>query len=134
MPKRVVARLHAKDVPGHNPFGPVVKDERSARRRDALFPRPADRAHRRDDREPRSAGEEGIKLEMPPLPPIFSIDDAIAANSFSRRERIVRGRWRSRWRERPSTRSKASLDVGGQEHFYLESQIRDRVSGRARRR
>jgi xanthine dehydrogenase large subunit len=118
----VVAVLLAKDIPGHNKFGPVVKDERllvddlaeylgapivliAAETRDAL-------------RE----AKKRVKIEMQPLTPIFSIDDAIAAKSFLGPQRVIaRGDIEKTLASSEHT-LEGTLEVGGQEHFYLESQ------------
>src|SRR5206468_270250 len=63
-----------------------------------------------------------VKIEIEELPPIFSIDDAIAAKSFIGPKRTIsRGDVASALATAAHT-LEGSLEVGGQEHFYLESQ------------
>lgn len=118
----VVALFTAKDVPGHNIFGPVVKDEQLLVDDTAMFlgqpvvliaatTQPALRAARK-----------AITLKMRSLPPIFSIDDAIAAHSFLSTERIIARGDVANALASATHGLEGSLVVGGQEHFYLESQ------------
>src|SRR5438477_11005321 len=88
----VVAILTHKDIPGHNLFGAAVKDELLLVEDECMFlgqPLAIIAAENADalDRARKSA-----VVEMDELPPIFSIDEAIAAGSFlSGPRRIERG-------------------------------------------
>src|SRR3954470_24534875 len=83
----VVAILTHKDIPGHNLFGAAVKDELLLVEDECVFlgqplaiiaAESADALHR---------ARQAAVVEMDELPPIFSIDEAIAANSFFGAER-----------------------------------------------
>ncbi|HEV2292737.1 MAG TPA: xanthine dehydrogenase molybdopterin binding subunit [Tepidisphaeraceae bacterium] len=118
----VVALLTAKDVPGHNTFGAVVKDEQLLVGDTAVFLGQPVVLIAATSQPALRAAKKAIRLTMRPLPPIFSIDDAIAANSFLGGERVIaRGNVTTAL---ASSRHvlEGSLVVGGQEHFYLESQ------------
>src|SRR5690349_16774863 len=85
----VVTLFTAKDVPGHNTFGPVVKDEQLLVEDEAVFlGQPVVLIAATSQAALRDA-KKAIKLTMRPLPPIFSIDDAIAAGSFLGGERVI---------------------------------------------
>ncbi|MGB7161290.1 MAG: xanthine dehydrogenase molybdopterin binding subunit [Tepidisphaeraceae bacterium] len=118
----VVALFTAKDVPGHNTFGPVVKDEQLLVEETAVFLGQPVVLIAATSQPALRAAKKAIKLTMRPLPPIFSIDDAIAANSFLGGERVIeRGDVTSALAS-ATHMIEGSLVVGGQEHFYLESQ------------
>src|SRR5688572_22794017 len=118
----VVALFTAKDVPGHNTFGPVVKDEQLLVEETAMFLGQPVVLIAATTQPALRAAKQAIKLKMRSLPPIFSIDDAIAANSFLGGERVIaRGDVAAAMAGAKHV-IEGSLTVGGQEHFYLESQ------------
>src|SRR5687767_5903953 len=118
----VVALFTHRDVPGHNRFGPVIKDEH------LLVSEVADylgdpvvliaatsRAAIRD-------AKKRIGIDVEPLPPIFTIDDAIRAESFIGPQRtIARGDVDAALASAEHV-LEGVFECGGQEHFYLESQ------------
>jgi xanthine dehydrogenase large subunit len=118
----VVGLFTAKDVPGHNTFGPVVKDEQLLVDATATFLGQPVVLIAATSQPALRAAKKAIKLKMRSLPPIFSIDDAIAANSFLGGERVIaRGDVTAALATAKHV-IEGSLTVGGQEHFYLESQ------------
>ena len=69
-----------------------------------------------------------MQVEYEPLPAILSIEDAIAAGSFlTDGERLHRGDAEAALRDAPQ-RLEGELHIGGQEHFYLETQPRWRIA------
>jgi xanthine dehydrogenase large subunit len=67
-------------------------------------------------------GAKRVKVDCVPLPPILGIDEAIAQNSFhSGPLRSARGDAASAIAASPHKIS-GELSIGGQEHFYLETQ------------
>jgi xanthine dehydrogenase large subunit len=131
----VVLVLTAKDVPGHNVFGPVVKDEHLLVVDEVTYVGDPIVLIAAESREAMKAAKKAVKLAIDPLPPLFSIDDAIAANSFlSETRKIERGdiaavfqqakRGDGSWQILEGT-----LAIGGQDHFYLESQAALAVPG-----
>ena len=118
----VVAILTHKNVPGHNKFGPVIHDE---------FLLAEDKTHfighpvvliAAENLEAIEAAKKAIQLDIETLPAIFDVKDAIAANQ-----------WIGPWREMKRGDVDAAfatathtldgeVDIGGQEHFYLENQ------------
>src|SRR5262249_2726259 len=125
----VVRVLTAADVIGENDTGPSRRDE-------PLFPRPAKEGAPAEilfhsmpvawvlaeTVEAAKLGASKVVHGYTPLPAILTIADAIAAGTFhTAQEKIRRGE--------PETalassrhRLDGTLDVGGQEHFYLETQ------------
>jgi len=117
----VLALLTAADVPGENDTGPARHDE-------PLFPaevcfhgQPVAWVLAETEEQARAAAAEvGVVYE--PLPPILSIEDAIAAGSFlTEPERMRRGDPARALAASPH-RLTGSLFMNGQEHFYLETQ------------
>ncbi|HWO13502.1 MAG TPA: molybdopterin cofactor-binding domain-containing protein, partial [Polyangiaceae bacterium] len=113
--------LTAEHVPGVNDVGPVRHDE-------PLFPsevcfhgQPVAWVVAETEEQARQAAEL-VQVDCEPLPAILSIGDAIAAQSFSfGPERLARGDARRALAACPE-RLEGEIFVGGQEHFYLETQ------------
>jgi xanthine dehydrogenase large subunit len=117
----VVAVLTAADVRGVNDVGPVRRDE-------PLFPSEVSFhgqailwvAAETEEQARRAA--ELVDVRCEPLPAITSIEAAIAAGSYwIGPERLARGDAAEGLR-RAEQRLSGELRVGGQEHFYLETQ------------
>jgi xanthine dehydrogenase large subunit len=125
----VVVVLTAADVPGHNVLGPAVKDEALLVEDEALFlghplavvgAETADALHK---------AAKAAVVEMDELPELFSIDDAIAAGSYIGQPRhMARGDVAAGFAAADGV-VEGTLDIGGQEHFYLESQVALAVPG-----
>ncbi|HEX8322591.1 MAG TPA: xanthine dehydrogenase molybdopterin binding subunit [Tepidisphaeraceae bacterium] len=118
----VVGLYTHKDVPGHNKFGPVVHDEYLLAEEETHFighPIVLIAAENLDAIE---ATKRLIKVEIDPLPALFTVDEALAAESFI-------GPWREMGRGDVTTAFadaantlEGVVEIGGQEHFYLENQ------------
>ncbi|PWT93303.1 MAG: xanthine dehydrogenase molybdopterin binding subunit [Proteobacteria bacterium] len=114
----VFSTLTAADVPGEGDSG-------AARRDEPLFPAEV-MYHSQpvawvlgETLEAAQRGAARVEAVYEPLPPILTIDDAITADSFHAGPlRIRRGEFPGR---APYSCS-AELRIGGQEHFYLETQ------------
>ena len=73
-------------------------------------------------------GAARVAVEYEPLPAILTIEDAILAGSFhSAPLRLARGD--ASVIESSALRFEGELQIGGQEHFYLETQCAHRVAG-----
>ncbi|MFY7779156.1 MAG: xanthine dehydrogenase molybdopterin binding subunit, partial [Elstera sp.] len=119
----VVAVLSAADIPGENNVGPVLKDDPILVESliefhgQALFAVVADSLHAAR----RAARLDVAKVE--PLPALLTIDDAMTAQSFILKpERMVRGDAVTAIAG-AAHRLAGTLEMGGQDHFYLEGQI-----------
>ncbi len=117
----VVATLIASDVPGEGDSGAARHDE-------PLFPA-AIVYHSQpvawilgETLEDARLGAARVQADYKLLPAVLTIEDAIAAGSFhSAPMRIVRGDAERDLAHSPH-RIEGELDIGGQEHFYLETQ------------
>ncbi len=118
----IVGVYTSRDIPGVNKFGPIVADESLLAETHCHFigepialiagisPDAVRRAKSR------------IVLEMEPETPILTIEEAIAADSFLGPERVIgRGDVWGALATAPH-RLSHSLQIGGQEHLYLETQ------------
>jgi xanthine dehydrogenase large subunit len=128
----VLAVLTAADVPGENDVG-------AARRDEPLFPSEVCHVGQAvawavaENEDAARAAAALVKIEYEPLPAILSIPQAIAAHSFlTDPERLHRGDAKEALRAAPH-RLEGELFIGGQEHFYLETQaaiaLRDEEGG-----
>jgi xanthine dehydrogenase large subunit len=117
----VLCCLGAEDVPGENDVGPVRHDE-------PLFPTEVS-FHGQpvlwvvaESTELARLGAEAVRIEYEPLPALHSITEAIAADSFHTLPEQLRRGEPERALEDASLRLAGELFIGGQEHFYLETQ------------
>lgn len=119
----VRAVLTARDIPGENNCGPVIHDDPILA--DGLV---------QYDKQPmflvladshlaaRRAAQLG-REKYEPLPPIFGLREAIAAQSFvSPTQTLTRGEPAARLADAPR-RLQGTIEMGGQDHFYLEGQV-----------
>ena len=125
----VAAVLCAKDIPGHNQMGPVVKDEPCLASGEVTFVGQAVfLIAAKTDAQCRAA-EKLIEVTYKPLHPILTIDDAIAANCL-----LGPARTMQRGDADAALRSavhviEGELRTGAAEHWYLESQASLSVPG-----
>ncbi|RVU07747.1 xanthine dehydrogenase molybdopterin binding subunit [Novosphingobium umbonatum] len=119
----VVAVFTAQDVPGENNVGPLRHDEPLLAHDEVLFHgQPlflvAARSHMAARRAARLA-----KVDYEELPALLSVADAMTAQSFIEpSQRMARGDADAALAAAPH-RLTGTLEIGGQEHFYLEGQI-----------
>jgi xanthine dehydrogenase large subunit len=127
----VVDVLLARDVPGEGDSGanrhdePLFPDE-------VLFHGQPVAWVLAESRDRARAGAAEVRVEYEPLPAILTIDAAMAAGSFLNEPvRLARGDMSAL--ERSPVRVDGELRIGGQEHFYLETQAsiawRDETGG-----
>jgi xanthine dehydrogenase large subunit len=117
----VYTTLTSADVPGEGDTGVARRDE-------PLFPTEIT-FHQQpvawvlgETQEAARLGAARVQAKYEPLPAIVTIEEAIAADSFhSDPVRIVRGDAEGALRGNPH-RLEGELAIGGQEHFYLETQ------------
>jgi xanthine dehydrogenase large subunit len=127
----VACVLTHKDVPGHNRFGPAVKDEDLLVEELAVFLGQPVAVIGAESHEALERARSAVVVEMEELPPIFTIDEAVAANSFIGEPRHMRRGDEDIDDVIASARRVISgeIEIGGQEHFYLESQVAIVVPG-----
>ena len=119
----VAAVFTASDIPGENDCGPVMHDDPILAdglvqyAGQAIFLVVAD-SHDAARRAARKA-----RIDYETLPAILGIREAIAAGSFiAPTKTIVRGEPLQRLAAAPH-RLQGTIELGGQDHFYLEGQI-----------
>jgi xanthine dehydrogenase large subunit len=119
----VVGVYRARDVPGHNRFGPVVADEDLLVSDVAMYVGHPVAIIAAENRDAIRTAKPLVRIEMIELPPILSIDAAVEAGSFLGAARTIsRGDTEKRLRDAEHVLA-GILAIGGQEHFYLESQV-----------
>jgi xanthine dehydrogenase large subunit len=117
----VVCCLQARDVPGENDAGPVRHDEPLFPSEVAFHGQPVLWIVGESLEQARLAAKL-VKVTYEPLPAITSIEQAIAADSFHLPpDRLRRGEPEQALAAAPEQLT-GELFVGGQEHFYLETQ------------
>ncbi|MEO7827121.1 MAG: molybdopterin cofactor-binding domain-containing protein, partial [Allosphingosinicella sp.] len=118
----VVAVFAAADIPGENNVGPVLHDDRLFAEDEILYPgQPLFLVAATSHRAARIAARLA-KVETQPLPALVTIAQAREADSdFEEPQRMGRGDARAALESAPH-RLSGSLEMGGQEHFYLEGQ------------
>ena len=121
----VVAVLTAADIAGPNDCGPIVHDDPILADGELRYlgqPVYAVIARTRDAAR-RAAARARTVLQVEPLPPVLSHQEAHALGQYVLPPmHLVRGDARAAIDAAPR-RLKGTLDVGGQEQFYLEGQI-----------
>jgi xanthine dehydrogenase large subunit len=118
----VVAVLTAADIPGTNDTGPIVHDE-------PLLPSDRVSYHGQalawvvaESEEQAAAAAKQVRVDYEPLPALLDVHAAIAAESFHLPPvRVARGDVADALANAPH-RLDGELMVGGQDHFYLETQ------------
>ena len=118
-----VAGLYTyRDIPHNDTFGPIMRDEPLLVENEIVFRGQPIVVIAAENREAIERARKAIRLDLEELPPILTIDDAVAAGSFIGDTRYIR-------RGDPDAAIAAADHVlegvfhnGGQDHFYLESQ------------
>ena len=113
--------LTAADVPGENDVGPARRDE-------PLFPSEVSFHGQAvawvigETEEQARLGAKLVRVTYEPLAPILSIAEAIAAQSFLTEPEWMRRGDAEGALSQAAHRLEGELFIGGQEHFYLETQ------------
>ncbi len=117
----VVTVLLAEDVPGLNDVGAVRHDEILLADKDVFYHGQIVALVVGHTQEICRAAAAQVIVEYEPLPPIFTIEEAIAAKSFhTEASHIRRGDVEAALQKAPMT-FEGEISFGGQDHFYLES-------------
>ncbi len=118
----IAAVLMAEDVPGQNNVGVSRHDETLFAADEVLYHGHIVALVAGESVAACRAAAALVQVEYEPLPPIVSIADAIAQNSFHTEPRLMkRGDCAKALAEAPH-RLAGEFEFGGQEHFYLETQ------------
>jgi xanthine dehydrogenase molybdopterin binding subunit/xanthine dehydrogenase small subunit len=117
----IAAVLMAEDVPGLNDVGAVRHDEVLLADNEVLYHGHIIALVVGETEELCRAAAAQVVVEYEPLPPIFTIEEAIEAGSFHTEPHFIRrGEAASALANAPRT-LEGELSFGGQDHFYLET-------------
>ncbi|MFT7589866.1 MAG: xanthine dehydrogenase large subunit, partial [Limisphaerales bacterium] len=119
----VHAVLCAKDIPGVNNMGPVVHDEPVLATGHVHCIGQAICLIAAETAEIARKAEALIEIEYEVLKPVLTIDAAREEGSLLQPERIIESGNALEALENAAHRIKGKLEIGGQEHWYLETQI-----------
>jgi xanthine dehydrogenase large subunit len=117
----VLTLLTAADVPGVNDTGPSRRDE-PLFPQEVVFHGQAVAWVLAESEEQARCGAAQVSVMYEPLPAILSIEHAIAAQSFLTEPEFMRRGDPERALAAAPLRLQGELFMGGQEHFYLETQ------------
>jgi xanthine dehydrogenase large subunit len=118
----VVALFTAADIPGENNVGPVFHDDLLFAEDEILYPgQPLFVVAATGNRGARAAARLA-KVETEPLPALVTIDDARDAGSELEPPQIMARGDAQAALDGAAHRLSGTLEMGGQEHFYLEGQ------------
>jgi xanthine dehydrogenase molybdopterin binding subunit/xanthine dehydrogenase small subunit len=116
------AVLLAEDIPGRNDVGAVKQDESLLADNQVLFHGHLVALVVGDSPDACRAAAAKVEVEYEPLPPILTLPDAIAKQSFHNEPNFIRrGAVDAHLQASPHTLA-GEFELGGQEHFYLETQ------------
>ena len=110
------------DIPGHNLYGPVIKDERFLAEDIVEYVGQPVAIIAGESRKAIRQAKKRTLLEIQELTPVFTIDEAITAKQFIGVPRTFKqGNFDKAWRE-SKHKLTGTFVSNGQEQFYLESQ------------
>jgi len=110
------------DIPGHNLYGPVIKDERFLAEDIVEYVGQPIAIIAGESRRAIRQAKKRTLLEIQELTPVFTIDEAIKAKQFIGVPRTFKqGNFDKAWRE-SKHKLTGTFVSNGQEQFYLESQ------------
>jgi len=120
--KGVHAVMTYKDIPGQNNFGPVVHDEVCLAIDKVEFIGQAVCIIAAETPELCREAEKLVKIEYEILEPILDIETAIKKNNLLAPERKIETGEAAKIIKSAKNKIKGQLQIGGQEHWYLETQ------------
>lgn len=119
----VKAILCAKDIPGVNQMGPVVKDEPCLAEGEVNFVGQAVFLIAAETNDQCIEAERLIRVEYEPLEPILDIETAMKQNNLLIPPRTIESGDVVKGLQSAPHTIKGTLNTGAQEHWYLESQV-----------
>ena len=118
----IAAVYTAKDIPGHNLYGPVIQDERFLAEDLVEYVGQPIAVIAGESRKAIRHAKKKLRLEIEELTPVFSIEEALYAKQFLGEPRVFKkGDFEKAWSKAEKTLP-GTFVWGGQEQFYLESQ------------
>ena len=125
----VVAAVTAADIPGKNDIAPIRSDEPALAAGVVEYEGQPVAAIAAATLDEARAAAKLVDVAYEPLPPVLSIDEAMARESFvSPPQTMIRGEVEPALAAAPH-RLSGELRCGGQDHFYLEGQIAIAIPG-----
>ena len=118
----VVGLYTAADVPGCNLFGPICADEPLLAEGHVSFQGEPVVLIAGETPQAVQEARARVRLEIAPRPPVVTIDQAVAAGSFLGPRREIRRGDADAALASADHILRGRLEMGGQEHLYLESQ------------
>jgi xanthine dehydrogenase large subunit len=125
----VRAVLTCRDVPGHNRVGPIVHDEPLLAETDLLAAGQLVALIVGESLPACREAAKRLRLDVEELPPILTIADAIAHDSYLWAPHLMRRGDVDAALARAHLRVEAEVATGGQDHFYLETQAALAIPG-----
>ncbi len=125
----VAALLTAADVPGVNDVGPAFPGDPIFADGLVEYAGQAVLAVAAETLDQARAAAHAVQLAYAPLPPVLDIDTALAQQSFVLPTRRMRRGEPEQALAQAAHRLSGRLEVGGQEHFYLEGQVAMAIPG-----
>jgi xanthine dehydrogenase large subunit len=125
----VKAILFADNIPGVNEIGCVRHDEPLLAHDQVLYHGQLIGLVVGETEAACRAAANTTEIEYEDLPPILSVEDAIAANSFHTDPNFIRRGDVDDALEQAAHRLQGHFWLGGQDHFYLETQVAIAVPG-----
>lgn len=119
----VVAVLTAADIPGHNDIGPILSGEPLLAAGEAEYLGHPVAAVAATTPEAARKAAALVQVRGEPLPPLLDVAEALAAQRFVCKPiTMERGDSQAALAAAPH-RLKGRVEAGGQDHFYLETQV-----------
>jgi xanthine dehydrogenase large subunit len=118
----IAAVLLAEDVPGDNNAGAIKRDEPLLAREEICFHGQLVALVVGNSQAQCRAAAERIVVEYQPLPAILHLREAVEKNSFHNDPNFIRRGRTAEALARAPYKLNGEFELGGQEHFYLETQ------------
>ncbi len=119
----VVAVYTCENIPGENNVGPIAKDDLLLADGKVVYVgQPVFLVAARSALAARRAARLS-RIEYEDLPPVFTIDEARATNSLIESSQCMKRGDVELGLSNASHRIQGEIQIGGQEHFYLEGQV-----------
>lgn len=119
----VHAVLAAQDIPGENNVGPVVHDEELLASQEVHFLGQSVAVVIAESLTAARKAAALISVQYEPLPSILTVPEAIRQESFLTDPHVIRRGDVKRALQNAPVRFSGEVESGGQDHFYLETQV-----------
>ncbi|MGD9638072.1 MAG: xanthine dehydrogenase molybdopterin binding subunit [Alphaproteobacteria bacterium] len=119
----VKAVMTAKDIPGVNDIGPILKNEPALAEDYAEYVGHPVAIIAANTIKAAKEASKLIKVDYEVLEPILTIEDALKKESFLTKPQVMARGDYEKALEKAKNRIQGQIQIGGQDHFYLETQI-----------